>query len=67
MDKDLKRLLRNELSISVDDAARALGIHRNSAYKAVKNGDIPSVRVGSRYVVPTAALRKMLGLKEQDT
>lgn len=67
MSKDIKRLLKTELSVSVEDAARALGIHRNSAYKFVRNGEIPSIKVGARYVVPTAALRKMLGLKEQDT
>jgi excisionase family DNA binding protein len=45
---------------TVVEAARTLGISRNSAYAAVSRGDIPSVRIGRRIVVPTARLREML-------
>ncbi len=46
------------------DAADALGItSKASAYRAAKSGFIPTVRIGERrWVVPTAALRTMLGL-----
>jgi hypothetical protein len=37
-----------------------LGIGRSSAYKAVADKQIPHLRIGSRIVVPTAALRRML-------
>lgn len=43
-------------------AGQALGIGRSTAYNGARNGDIPTIRVGDRYLVPTAALRKMLGL-----
>lgn len=46
----------------VEDAARFLSISRSSAYAAVRRGEIPSIRIGHRIVVPTAALRRMLGL-----
>ena len=49
---------------SVEDTARVLGVARSSAYEAVANGEIPSIRVGRRLLVPTAALRRMLQLDE---
>lgn len=43
-------------------AGRALGLSRSSAYLAAKRGDIPTIRIGGRVVVPTAPLRRLLGL-----
>jgi excisionase family DNA binding protein len=45
----------------VDEAARILGIGRSAAYEAVRRGEIPSIRLGKRVVVPRLALEKMLG------
>ena len=42
--------------------ANALGICRASAYQAVRRGEIPVIRVGSRVLVPTAWLRRVLEL-----
>ena len=49
-------------TITVEQAADALGIGRSSAYKGVATGEIPSVRIGGRIVVPTAAFKRLLGL-----
>lgn len=49
-------------TVSVDDAAAALGISRGTAYQAVAAGEIPSIRIGRRLLVPTAGLRRLLGL-----
>ena len=46
------------------DAANALGIGRNTAYAAAKRGEIPTIRCGRQYRVPTAAFRRLLGLDE---
>jgi excisionase family DNA binding protein len=43
-------------------AARAMGISRSAAYEAVRRGDLPTIRVGRRILVPTAALRRLLEL-----
>jgi excisionase family DNA binding protein len=51
-------------TVSVDDAAAILGVARVTAYEAVHAGQIPSIRVGRRILVPTAALRRLLGLDE---
>lgn len=46
--------------ISVEEAGRALGIGRNSAYEAVRRGQIPSLKIGGRYVIPRKALERLL-------
>lgn len=35
---------------------------RSSVYEAIKRGDLPSVRIGRRVLIPTAALRHLLCL-----
>ncbi len=46
--------------MTVEEAAEFLRISRNSAYDAVKRGDIPSIRIGRRVLVPRIAFEKML-------
>ncbi len=62
MDKEIESLLRRP-TISVDDAARVLGIGRNAAYDAVRRGDIESFPVGKRRLVLTSPLRRKLGME----
>jgi excisionase family DNA binding protein len=40
------------LTYSVEDVAKLLGIARNNAYERVRAGDIPSIRMGRRYLIP---------------
>jgi excisionase family DNA binding protein len=47
-------------TLSVPEAARLLGIGRNSAYDAVARGEIPSIRIGKRILVPRKRLESML-------
>ena len=56
-----------EPTISVQRAGQLLGISRGAAYAAAAAGDIPTIRVGRRLLVPTAALRRMLALDAQPT
>ncbi len=51
---------RDCLTLSVTQAARILGVGRNTAYEAVRTGAIPSIRVGRRVLVPKAALERLL-------
>lgn len=39
-----------------------LGVARSSAYQAAHRGEIPTIRIGRRLLVPTAELRRMLAL-----
>ena len=57
------KALMEDTTVSVDDAALLLGLSRASAYAGVKEGQIPSLRIGHRIRVPTAALRAMLRLE----
>ena len=45
---------------SIPEAAKFLGIGRNAAYEAVRKGQIPTIRIGRRLLVPKAALQRML-------
>ena len=47
-------------TVSVPEAAEILGISRESAYKAVRAGEIPVLTLGRRYVVSVARLRSLL-------
>jgi excisionase family DNA binding protein len=49
-------------TMQVDAVAKALGLSRAAAYNAIQTGEIPSLRIGRRIVVPTAAVRRMLQL-----
>jgi excisionase family DNA binding protein len=42
------------LTITGEEAAARLGISRGLAYELVRRGDIPTLRLGRRIVVPTA-------------
>lgn len=51
-------------TISVPDAGRLFfGLARNAAYDAAKSGDIQTIKVGGRIVVPVAPLAAKLGLR----
>lgn len=45
---------------NVDELARELGLGRLTVYTALRNGTIPSIRVGKRYVLPRAAIAEWL-------
>lgn len=47
-------------TITVEEAARVLGISRGSAYEAVRRGQLPTIRIGKRLIVPVASLERML-------
>lgn len=51
------------LTMTVEQAAKVLGIGRTTAYELVRTGDIPSVRLGRRIVVPIRLLASLLGIE----
>ena len=52
------------ITIDVPEVAKLLGISRNAAYEAVRRGEIPSIRLGARIVIPRAALERLLSGEE---
>lgn len=49
------------LTVSVEEAARLLGVGRGLAYEAARRGEIPTIRLGRRLLVPRARLLALLG------
>ena len=50
--------------MSVSEVADLLGVGRSTMYQAVRRGEIPVIKIGKRYLVPTAPLAQLLGIEE---
>jgi len=46
--------------MTVEEAGRYLRLSRGSAYEAARRGDIPTLRIGRRLLVPRGALERLL-------
>ena len=55
-------LLANRLAVSVADAGQMLGVSWAFAYELVARGELPTIRLGRRVMVPKVALLAMVGL-----
>ena len=47
-------------TLTVEAAGEIMGIGRNQAYEAAHRGDLPSIKIGKRILVPKALLDKLL-------
>lgn len=47
-------------TLTVEEAAEVLGIGRLLAYEAARRGELPTIRVGRRLLVPRRALDALL-------
>ena len=58
----MREAIRNEVNLTytVDEVAALLGVARGAAYDNVRNGLIPAVRVGRRWLVPRSRLHAWL-------
>lgn len=67
LNKERERGVRSleRVTISVPEAARRLGIGRNQGYEAAARGEIPTIRLGKRLLVPVAAFEAMLAVKSK--
>jgi excisionase family DNA binding protein len=50
----------DRLAFSVGEARKLLGLSRGLIYEAIRTGQISSVRIGRRILIPRAALEKLL-------
>jgi excisionase family DNA binding protein len=60
-------IVEDRPTLTVEEGRALLGIGRSAMYDAIERGDVPSIRIGRRIVIPTAALRRMLQLDEPVT
>ena len=49
-------------TLTIPDAARMIGISRNSCYEAARRGELPILKIGNRILVIRSQLEKMLGI-----
>jgi excisionase family DNA binding protein len=57
--------MSERLTYTVGEAAEAIGVSRNLAYELARRGELRTVHVGRRILVPRNALREFLGLGEE--
>lgn len=50
-------------TLTVADALKIIPLSRNGLYEAIRRGDIATVKMGKKILVPTAPLRRQLGLE----
>jgi excisionase family DNA binding protein len=53
-------------TISVEHAAKLLGVSRSVAYRAAASDELPTITFGRRLRVPTYRLLEMLGLPVEE-
>ena len=56
----MKRTDSDILVWTIPEAAKKLGIGRNTAYEAARRGQIPTIKIGKRLLVPREALERQL-------
>ena len=47
-------------TLTIPEVAKMLGLSRNKTYEAAKRGDITTIKIGKRILVPRAALERKL-------
>jgi excisionase family DNA binding protein len=52
-------------AITIGEAAQRLGVHRETLRCAIERGEIPAARLGRRWLVPVAALDRILALDDE--
>jgi excisionase family DNA binding protein len=52
------------MTLSVEHAARLIGVSRTTAYRLVRDGELQALRVGRRVLVLKKPLMEMLGAEE---
>ncbi len=55
-----------KLTLTVEEVAALWSISRASAYRGVRSGEIPSFRVGRRYVISRAVINRIMDATSQD-
>jgi excisionase family DNA binding protein len=53
--------LRGRTTVTIEEAGDVLGVGRGTAYECAQRGEIPTLQLGRRLVVPVPLLLSMLG------
>jgi excisionase family DNA binding protein len=49
-----------KLTMSIPEAGKALGVSRTTIYKLANSGELPTIKLGKRILVPIAQLDRLL-------
>ena len=49
-----------QLGTTVPEAGKSVNLGKSASYEAARRGDIPTIRIGRKLIVPIAAWRKKL-------
>lgn len=60
MQHDVNRSKGTTATITPDELAGMLGVSRQGVYVGLRAGNIPSIRLGKRFVIPRAAIEQWL-------
>jgi excisionase family DNA binding protein len=55
-----------KLTLTVEETAKLLDLSRSLTYEAVRNGTIPSVKIGRRYLIPKQGIERMLDIQSNN-
>lgn len=61
LDEPLLRLINGRAAVTIEEVAALLGLGRTAAFEAAKRGEIPTIRVGRKVLVPVEPLVRLLG------
>jgi excisionase family DNA binding protein len=64
--RQLQEKLASQLFLSAPEAAALYRVDRRTLYRALENGEIPGIKVGVTWKIPTAWLRKQAGMGDGD-
>jgi excisionase family DNA binding protein len=57
---------QKRFTCTIEAAGEMLGIGRSLAYQAARRGEIPTIRLGRKLLVPLGRLEQMIGPIESD-
>jgi excisionase family DNA binding protein len=55
--------MSTRLTMSIPEAGKALGVSRTTIYKLANSGELPTIKLGKRILVPIAQLDRLLNGK----
>jgi hypothetical protein len=61
--KDQVAQLLARPALTVADALKVIPLSRNGLYEAIRRGDIQTVKLGKKILVPTGPLRRQFGIE----
>lgn len=56
----------DELAYSINRTAKVLGVGRTTIYKLIKCGEVDTLKIGSRTLITTASITRLIQTRAQN-